>query len=183
MARSAKTLARPEHVPAHHVRYWSTMKLGVIVLWGLVLSSGILVGASLLERATITPLWAGSPPESVVGWPYGAIQKPFFIVATPPWALLSLAVLVVSFLALPDAARPWARVAGAIGIGVMIWTLVFFVPILDRTEGNRGAGLSGDEIARLANRFVTWGYVRTAILAAGWIAAIRALILASGGAP
>jgi hypothetical protein len=38
----------------------------------------------------LTPLWAGSPPESVTQWQYGGIQRKFFIIFSPP--LLSLLV-------------------------------------------------------------------------------------------
>jgi uncharacterized membrane protein len=153
-------------------------KLAVIVLWALVVASGVLVGGSVFERIVVTPLWAASPPESVTAWTLGAIQRPFFIVVTPLWALLSLGVLALAS-ALPEPARPWARTAGIIGVCVMIATIAFFVPLLEKTEANRGAGLSSADIARFTRMFVHWSYLRSAVALGGWLAALRALTLAS----
>jgi hypothetical protein len=152
--------------------------IGYVVLWSLVIVSGILVGGSVFERVVLTPLWAGAPPASVMAWPYGTIQRPFFETVTPIWALLALATFVLSF-AMPAQARPWARVAGVIGVAVMIWTVAFFIPLLMKTEANRGAGLSGEDITRYTLQFVNWGLLRTAIALAGWLAALRALVLVS----
>jgi hypothetical protein len=149
-------------------------KLAVIVLWLLVVASGVLVGGSFFERIVVTPLWAAS----VTIWSLGAIQKPFFVVVTPGWALLSLAALLLSF-AMPAPARPWARLAGVVGVSVMIWTAAFFVPLLEKTEANGGAGLTGEEIVRFTRQFVSWGLLRTALAMGGWLAALRALLLAS----
>ena len=100
------------------------------------------------------------------------------MVATPLWALASLASVALAF-ALPPPARPWARAAGAIGVALFIWTLAFFIPILGKTEANRGVGLSGEEITRLVRLWVGWGMVRTLVVLGGWLAALRALTLAS----
>lgn len=153
-------------------------KIAVIILWLLVVVCGILVGGSIFERVVLTPLWAGAPPASVTAWPHGAVQRPFFTVVTPGWALLSLAILALSF-ALPQPARVWARLAGAVGVGVMIWTVAYFVPRLMKTEEARGAGLSPEEITRLTLQFVNWGLLRTIVAFGGWLAALRALVLAS----
>ena len=150
----------------------------IIVLWALVLVAGVLSGGAIYETVVLNPLWAGAPPTSVTSWPHGAIQAKFFQVATPTWALLSVAAFAASY-AMPGPARAWARVAGVIGALVMVWTIVYFVPRVVATEGNRGAGLSPQEITRLTLEFVRWGYLRTALLIAAWIMAIRALLLAS----
>jgi hypothetical protein len=42
-----------------------------IPLWLFVLSAGILSGGSIFEHVVLTPLWAGSLPESVTQWQYG----------------------------------------------------------------------------------------------------------------
>lgn len=152
--------------------------VAVTVLWLLVLASGFVVGGSVFERVVVTPLWASAPPASVTAWPYGTVQKPFFMIATPTWALLCLATLALSF-ALPEPARPWARAAGVVGVVVMIWTAAFFIPLLMKTEANRGAGLSAEEITRFTRQFVQWGHLRTLLAFGAWLAALRALVLAS----
>ena len=158
-------------------------KFALGTLWLLVISSGILAGGSIFERVVLTPMWASAPPLSVTGWSHGAVQAPFFKVVTPTWALLSLATFVLSFW-MPGAARPWARVAGVVGVGIMIWTAAFFIPLVMKLMAARGAGLSGSEITRLTGQWLSWGLLRTVILLGGWLAALRALVLTSpsGGA-
>ncbi|MDT4896068.1 MAG: hypothetical protein QOH25_1145 [Acidobacteriota bacterium] len=151
-----------------------------IPLWFFVLSAGILTGGSIFEHAVLTPLWAGSLPESVTGWPHGSIQGKFFMIASPLYFLFSLALIIVSWWMLQPQ-RKWALVAGVSGMIVMVSTFLFFLPILEKTESTRGAGLSGEEITRLVNQFKTWHWARLAVLIGGWVAGLRAFSLSSSG--
>ena len=123
-----------------------------IVLLLFVLSAGILLGGSIFEGVVLTPLWAGSLPESVTQWQYGSIQSRFFMIATPLYGLFSLALIIVSWW-MPPLQRKWALVAGLSGVVVIVATSLFFLPILQKTQATRGAGLSGEEITRLVERF------------------------------
>jgi hypothetical protein len=147
-----------------------------IVLWLFVLSAGIVTGGSIFEHTVLTPLWAGSPPESVMQWQYGGIQGKFFRVATPTYALLSLVLLGVSWL-MPPQQRKWALVAGLSGVIALVWTIMFFLPILGKTQATKGAGLSGEEITALVTQFKAWNWGRWAVLIGGWIAGLRAFSL------
>lgn len=147
-------------------------------LWLFVLSLTLLTGGGIFEHVVLTPLWAGAPPESVTGWPYGAIQGKFFRVASPLYYLFSLALTIGSWW-MPRRQRKWALAAGLSGIMVMLATVFFFIPILQKTQATRGAGLSGEEITRLVNQFVTWNWGRYALMIGGWAAALRALSLPS----
>ena len=149
-----------------------------IVLWLFVLSVTILIGGGIFEHVVVTPLWAGSPPESVTEWQYGVVQAKFFAVASPLYYLFSIALIVMSWW-MPPQQRKWALVAGVCGIIVMLTTIFFFIPILGKTQATRGAGLSGEEITRLTNQFVNWNYGRYVLLIGGWAAALRALSLSS----
>ena len=151
-----------------------------VVLWLFVLSAGILTGGSIFEHTVLTPLWAGSPPESVTQWQYGTIQARFFRIASPTYGLFSLALVVVSWL-MPRQQRKWALVAGLSGIIVVVWTILFFLPILGKTQATQGAGLSGEEITRLVNQFTGWNWGRWAVLIGGWVAGLRAFSLSSSG--
>ena len=154
--------------------------IAIVVLWLLVVSSGVLVGGAVFDTVVLQPMWSAAPPLSVTAWPHGAIQSRFFQVVTPGWALLSLVAFALSY-ALPEAARPWARTAGVVGVVVLVWTVAYFVPRVIRTAGRAGAGLTTDEITRLTRQFVQWGYLRTAIALGAWLVALRALVLASRG--
>ena len=149
-------------------------------LWLFVLSLTVLTGGGIFEHVVFTPLWAGSPPESVTSWPHGAAQAKFFAVASPLYYLCSVALIVASRW-MPRRQRTWALVAGASGIVVMLATVFFFIPILQKTQATRGAGLSGEEITRLVNQFVTWNYGRYVLMIGGWLAAVRALTLSPVG--
>jgi hypothetical protein len=147
-----------------------------IVLLLFVLSAGILLGGSIFEGVVLTPLWAGSLPESVTQWQYGSIQSRFFMIATPLYGLFSLALIIVSWW-MPPLQRKWALVAGLSGVVVIVATSLFFLPILQKTQATRGAGLSGEEITRLVERFKTWHWGRWALIIISWLAGLRALSL------
>ena len=149
-----------------------------VALWVFVLAASILTGGSLFEHTVLTPLWAGSPPESVTQWQYGGIQRKFFIAVSPLYYLCSLALIIASWW-MPPRQRRYALAAGVSGLVVMLATFFFFIPILQKTQVTRGAGPSGEEITRLVNQFVTWNWGRYALMIGGWVAALRALRLPS----
>jgi hypothetical protein len=60
---------------------------------------------------------------------------------------------------------------------------LFFLPILQKTQATRGAGLSGDEITRLVHQFETWHWGRWAVIVGSWMAGLRALSLSEPGEP
>jgi hypothetical protein len=146
------------------------------VLLLFVLSATFLMGGGIFEHMVLTPLWAGSPPESVTGWPYGGVQGKFFIIFSPLYYLCSLA-LIIALWWMPRRQRKWALAAGLCGVVIGVATFSFFIPILQKTQVTRGAGLSGEEITRLVNQFKAWNWGRWAVLIGGWVAGLRALAL------
>ena len=144
-----------------------------VILGLFVLSAGVVTGGSIFEHTVLTPLWAGSPPASVTQWPYGSIQGAFFRIASPIYGLVSLALVIVSW-RLPRPQRAWALAAGISGVVVLVWTIMFFLPILAKTQANQGAGLDGAEITRLVSQFKTWNWGRWVVLIGGWIAGLCA---------
>lgn len=148
----------------------------LIILWLWVLVVTLLMGGGIFEHLVLTPLWAGSPPDSVTSWPYGVVQARFFGVLTPLAFLLSLALSVASRW-MPRQQRKWALIAGIAMIVLGVATVSFFVPILQKTQATRGAGLSGDEITRLVNQFKMWNWARWLVGISAWAAGWRALSL------
>jgi hypothetical protein len=144
-----------------------------IILWLWVMFAGLLFGGAIYETLVILPLWGGSPPESVMQWPHGVVQISFFGWVTPCYGALSLLLLALSFRAAPNM-RKWALVAGLSGVVVLVWTFLYFVPILQMTEANRGVGLTGEEITRLVSQWRSWNFLRMAILFGGWISGLKA---------
>lgn len=163
---------------AHHARRSRMARASSIGLWLLVIFGGLLSGGALYELVVTLPLWFGALPASVTAWRHGVIQAPFFMIVTNGWALMSIVVFALSF-AMPRPVRLWARIPGVLGVVTLVWTMVFFVPLLMKTQANRGAGLSGEEITRYATQWINWNYVRLGLVAGAWLASIRALVLAS----
>jgi len=156
------------------------------ILWLFIIFVGIHIGAGVYEVFVITPLWAGTPPESVTGWnpvPQYAINPArYWGIFSPVVALLTLALLIAAWL-MPPARRKWALVAGVCLFIVVLSTLLFFVPILIKTIGTRGADFSGGEITAMVNQWVGWNWLRLAVMIVGWLAAIRALSISSAPIP
>lgn len=152
------------------------LNVPIIVLWLWLLVVTLLMGGGIFEHLVLTPLWAGSPPESVTGWQYGVVQTKFFGILTPLAFLLSVALIIASWW-MPRQQRKWALVAGISLLVLGVATVSFFVPILQKTQATRGAGLSGEEITSLVNQFKTWNWVRWMLSIGGWAAGWRALIL------
>ena len=152
------------------------------ILWVCVMFVGIHIGAGVYEVFVITPLWAGATPESVTGWnpvPQYAINPArYWGIFSPVVALLTLALLIAAWL-MPQPRRKWALIAGVCLFIVVLSTVLFFVPILIKTIGTRGANFSGGEITAMVNQWVIWNWLRLAVMIVGWLAAIRALGMAS----
>ena len=156
----------------------TSMRVTQIPLWFFVLSASILTGGGIFEHVVVTPLWAGAPPESVTQWQYGGIQRKFFIIFSPLYYLCSLALIIASRW-MPRRQRTWALLAGLSGIIIGVATFTFFIPILQKTQVTRGAGLGGEEITDLVNRFKTANWGRWIVLIGGWLAGLRAFSLSS----
>lgn len=156
------------------------LNLPFIILWLWVLAVTILIGGGIFEHIVLTPLWAGSPPESVTAWPHGVVQAKFFGVVSPACFLLSLALIIASRW-MPRLQRKWALLAGLSMLILGVATVSFFVPILQKTQGSQGAGLSGEEITRLVNQFQTWNWARWMVAVSGLALGWRALSLSASG--
>lgn len=149
-----------------------------IIVWLFVITAGILLGGSIFEGVVLTPMWSNSLPDSVRQWQHGGVQASFFAIATPLYGLLSLVMIILAF-GMPPKQKKWWLVAGGIGIAVIIMTFTFFLPILQQTEFNQGAGLSGEEITRLVTQFKTWHWGRWAAIIISWLAGLRVLSLSA----
>ena len=85
------------------------------------------------------------------------------------WALLSLATFALSF-AMPAARRGPGRASpGVIGVGVMIWTAAFFIPLVTKTEANAAPALPARRSPGTRCSSCTGGFCgRRSRSAAGW---------------
>lgn len=152
--------------------------ISLSVVWLFVITTGILFGGSIFEGVVLTPMWSHNLPDSVRQWPYGGVQSAFFVVVTPLYGLLSVALIALSF-GMPAKQRKLSLIAGVLGVLVIAMTFAFFLPILQQTEFNQGARLSGEEITRLVTQFKTWHWGRWATIAISWLLGLRALSLSA----
>lgn len=149
-----------------------------VVVWLFVLAAGLLLGGSIFEGVVLTPMWSSNLPDSVREWKHGGVQGSFFAVATPLYGLLSLMLIAFAF-GMPGKQKKWSLVAGLVGVAVIVMTFAFFLPILQQTEFNQGAGLSDEEITRLVTQFKTWHWGRWAAIIISWLAGLRTLSLSA----
>ena len=152
------------------------LNVPLIVLWLWIVAVTVLMGGGVFEHLVLTPLWAGSPPESVTSWPHGVVQARFFGIISPLCFLLSVGLIIASWW-MPRGPRKWSLIAAISMLVLGVSTVAFFLPILQNTIGTRGEGLSPAEITRQVNQFINWNWVRWTLSIGAWAAAWRALSL------
>src|SRR5579864_3507414 len=96
------------------------------VLWLFILFQGLVTGGALFDAMVLTPLWAGSPPQSVTTWSYGIIQARFFVPIGTVAALFSVVLLFTARLS-PPQCRRWAVIAAVCGMIVVLSEVLFFI--------------------------------------------------------
>ncbi|MET0753768.1 MAG: hypothetical protein ABWZ66_10365 [Pyrinomonadaceae bacterium] len=152
------------------------------IVYLLIISTVLQLGAAAYETFVITPLWSGSLPESVTNWnpvaQYAINPGLYWMKGAVLYALCTFLMLGSAWF-MPQAQRKLVLLAGILALLILIATELFFVPILIKTIFTRGAGLSSDEITRLANSWVHWNWLRFAAGITAWLAAIRALSLSN----
>ena len=157
-----------------------------ILLWCFVIALGVLIGGAVYETLVITPLWAGSPPESVRGWNadprYAILPVKFWGIFTPLVTLLALLALISGWRTTP-ARRRWLLAAALCFGASVLSTALFFVPTIVELLAQKGAGLSAAEITSKAQQWVAFNWLRLAAVAAAWLASLRALSIPPAAQP
>jgi Domain of unknown function (DUF1772) len=151
-------------------------------LWVSVLAWGIGVGAKLYDLRVVAGAWSAAPPESLTLLPYG----PRFPVDPGKFFLpTSLSTLVAAFGALisgwktPFGYRAWLWLSAVLILAVWVFTVVVFWPsnaALFAATSDAASGSKGEaELIRLAHQWVTYDWWRVAMMAAGFVSAVRAI--------
>jgi anthrone oxygenase-like protein len=151
-------------------------------LWVSVLAWGIGVGAKLYDLRVVAGAWSAAPPASLTLMPYG----PRFPVDPGKFFLpTSLATLVAAFGALisgwktPFAYRVWLWLSAALILAVWVFTVLVFWPsnaaLFAAASGAAIDAKSREELIRLAHQWVAYDWWRVAMMAAGFISAVRAI--------
>jgi hypothetical protein len=144
-----------------------------------VINLGIAFGAGIYEHRIVTPRWTGGGGGSP-HWNAEAARRDdtglrFWVyVTTGPLTLLTLANLAIAWTT-SGPARAWWLAAGLLVLADRLFTFGYFIPTM---VGLMKAPDSPVAVAA-ATRWIRLNYLRHALVFAGWIAALEALVLRS----
>ena len=146
-----------------------------MALWALVIFLGVQTGAGIFETRVLVPLWSSDPPASVAAFlaqPLRPDSGPrFWIFLSPTTALIAILNLILALMS-TGPRRPWWIAGSAGGVAVLVATFAYFVPVLLSLPRMRELP-EGDAAAKV-KAWVGLNYVRAAVLAAAWIASLKA---------
>lgn len=155
-------------------------RIGEAVLWITLFVAGIINGAGVYQRISLIPDWARNLPDSLVNYFKATTAAPditrFWESVVPVLTLLVIATLIFNLADRPR--RKWICIGAALFFAALMATLVYFVPrgVVPLMK-NAGAGLSGDEIARMARQWVFWDWFRMAATAGCFFALLKAVTI------
>lgn len=156
-----------------------------IFLWLFVVMLGIEIGAGLYETIVIVPMWAGSPPDSVVAFYQHNAANPqmtinaggkFWIFATPLVGLLSITVLLTGKWANSEQRR-LRTIGSGLALLVVISTFVWFVPNIILLQSKEVLTMDANKLASLANWWFTLNWVRCFLYVTAWVTALHSLTI------
>jgi hypothetical protein len=94
-------------------------------------------------------------------------------------ALGTVSVVMLWLSMWKTAARSWMALAGALGVALVAATVVFALPILERTMREGGTRLTDGEIVLDVQAWQLWCKLRLMLLVAAWAASLMALVRSS----
>ncbi len=148
-------------------------------LWIYDIMCGLLLGGALFERLVLVSVWASAPPDSVRQWNNHPEYKldpsgRFFKFVTLPLMLLTP---INAWLAwrMGGSVGQWLLISTACVLVVIIATIAYFAPLIIILTYKNGAGLDDEAVRKKTAQWLGWQYLRLAVLAAGWIAGLKAL--------
>lgn len=154
------------------------MTLFATVLWLYAAMASLVFGASIYETLVVHPAWSRKPPESFVGFmgiPISRMNLPaFWKPVAPLYALSGLGALVVALLA----GRPAVPliVSAACAVAVVVWTLAYFRPTIERFLEAGGGNTSATRLQSEVRRWILLNWIRVAMVAVSWWGVLRATV-------
>jgi hypothetical protein len=151
-----------------------------LFLWVSVLAWGIGLGGKLFELVVVISAWSANPPASLSLIPYGPRYPhnpgDFF---QPLSAILVIATvgMLVSGWNKPRSYKLWLWVPLASLLVIWMATPTLFWPMIQGLYGaSTGAHPLSEPAARsLVNKWLLYDWVRTALIAVGFVSSIRAI--------
>ncbi|PTY03115.1 hypothetical protein DB347_22595 [Opitutaceae bacterium EW11] len=152
----------------------------VAVLWLLVLSWAVALGAKIFDLLVVAMAWGASPPASFQYLPYG---KAYPIDPGNFFQPLSALILLTLVAALALGWRTSVRRLVVISLAsfLVIWAFtptVFWPMITELWEIHRGRLSKTDlEIAALVHRWFVWDSGRIVLIGIGFVYSVKALVV------
>ena len=151
-------------------------------LWVSVLAWGIGVGAKLYDLRVVAGAWSAAPPQSLTLLPYGprfpVDPGKFFIPTSLSTLVGALGALILGWKT-PFRYRVWLGLSAALILAVWVFTAVAFWPSNSALYAGASAvasdARSKAELIRLTHQWVTYDWWRVAMMAAGFVSAVRAI--------
>ena len=163
-------------------------RVAEVLLWLLVLYTGIEVGGGLYELRVLTPVYLSDPPESIwrlqefgVAHPDQQIRSGprFWLFTTPFVGILAVSNLAVSA-TMPGPRRKWLLIATLSILALFAFTYFYFVPTLIEIMDSKKLGLAPEIIRSKAHWWTRLNWVRLAAYFGAWLAALRSLTIRLG---
>lgn len=128
------------------------------------------------EVVVITPLWSSSMPQSVMEWnsrpQYAVIPTKFFAPVAVSTVLSSLLCLIFGWKT--GSRRNLLIISFAAAATTLGFTLIYFFPKNNVLFHQLGANLTGEEITTMATAWINGNWIRMAMMAVGYFAALKA---------
>jgi hypothetical protein len=151
------------------------MTIAGIALWLFVIALGIQTGAALFEARVLVPLWANSPPASVLAYHATTIKpdsgRRLWIFLTPATGVIALLNLFVAWHA-AEPQRTWWLIAAATIVAIVAITFAYFVPVLLKLAN--APAIPPAQLPGMVRSWVFLNWFRFAFLLAAWLAALKA---------
>ena len=157
-------------------------RLHRVFLWISVLAWGVGVGGKLFDLCVLAAAWSAAPPDSLSLLPYGprfpVNPGQFFLPVTPTVLIASIGALVTGW-STPLRYRLWLWCSTILIFLVFVVTIVFMWPmnaaLYAAAPGSSIGPDNTSSIVDLAHRWIVYDWLRVAMMAAGFVSALRAI--------
>jgi uncharacterized membrane protein len=152
-------------------------------LWVSVLAWGIGVGAKLYDLRVVAGAWSAAPPQSLTLLPYGPrfpVDPGKFFMPTSLLTLMGAIGALITGWSTSSGHRVWLLSSAVLIVAVWVFTMVIFWPMnaaLYAAASSSSHPLSNPELVRLVHQWVTYDWLRVAMMTAGFVSAVRAISL------
>ena len=150
------------------------MTLYATLLWLYALMTSVVLGAGVYESLVVHPAWSRRPPESFVEFVGARMNLGGFWKPVTP--LFALSGLVAWGMALSAGKPPVSlTVSAACAVLVVVWTFVYFRPIIVRFLDAGGGNISAERLQSEARQWVLLNWIRIAMVAVSWWGVLRVI--------